>query len=151
MEFGFSPCGSSFFLCLHDRWKSRSCANLHSSSSLPALCFVCSPLSWPSFLGAVLPTAPLPLSPPPPQGLSHADGRPLFVFEAYEGLRTVESLDQSYLFVPAAVKEVYLARLLASLLPASETSACALPPAKHAPPADHVGVRSVIVFTSSCQ
>ena len=95
------------------------------------------------------PSSPPP--PPPPQGLSHADGRPLFVFEAYEGLRTVESLDQSYLFVPAAVKEVYLARLLASLLPASETSACALPPAKHTPPADHMGARSVIVFTSSCQ
>ncbi|CAI5482851.1 unnamed protein product [Closterium sp. Yama58-4] len=64
----------------------------------------------------------------------------LFHFEAYEGFKTVEALDQTYLFLPANV-----IRCGAFLLP--------LPPAPPLPAsaAAHPPVRSVIVFTSSCQ
>ncbi|CAI5485401.1 unnamed protein product [Closterium sp. Naga37s-1] len=74
----------------------------------------------------------------------------LFHFEAYEGFKTVEALDQSYLFLPANVRDVYLCRLLSRLLPSLQTI---LPPAP--PPSSSAAarapVRSVIVFTSSCQ
>ncbi|CAI7849690.1 unnamed protein product [Closterium sp. NIES-53] len=74
----------------------------------------------------------------------------LFHFEAYEGFKTVEALDQSYLFLPSNVRDVYLCRLLSRLLPSLSTI---LPPAP--PPSSSAAarppVRSVIVFTSSCQ
>uniref|UniRef100_A0A061REB1 ATP-dependent RNA helicase DDX49/DBP8 n=1 Tax=Tetraselmis sp. GSL018 TaxID=582737 RepID=A0A061REB1_9CHLO len=55
-------------------------------------------------------------------------------FAAYEGLRTAERLQQDYVFVPAKVKEVYLAHLLGSL--------------------EGLKIRSAIIFTatrSKCQ
>lgn len=54
-----------------------------------------------------------------------------FTYQAYEGLQTVETLDQKYLFLPANVKEVYLAHLLSSL--------------------KEQNVRSVMIFVSSCR
>ncbi|CAI5484225.1 unnamed protein product [Closterium sp. Yama58-4] len=74
----------------------------------------------------------------------------LFHFEAYEGFKTVEALDQTYLFLPANVRDVYLCRLLSRLLPSLPTI---LPPAPPLPAsaAARPTVRSVIVFTSSCQ
>ncbi|GJP52530.1 hypothetical protein CLOM_g11632 [Closterium sp. NIES-68] len=73
----------------------------------------------------------------------------LFHFEAYEGFKTVEALDQTYLFLPANVRDVYLCRLLSRLLPSLPTI---LPPAPPLPAsaAARPTVRSVIVFTSSC-
>lgn len=58
-------------------------------------------------------------------------GRGVFVFEAYAGLQVVESLDQSYVFMPGNVKDVYLCHILATL--ATETA------------------RSVIIFASTCR
>eukprot|EP00898_Chlorokybus_atmophyticus_P009002 jgi/Chlat1/9102/Chrsp97S09273 len=54
-------------------------------------------------------------------------------FRAYEGLKTVATLRQEYLFIPAKVKEVYLFHIMSSLESLS-------------PP-----VRSAIVFLSTCR
>ncbi|CAI7786906.1 unnamed protein product [Closterium sp. NIES-53] len=63
---------------------------------------------------------------------------------------TVEALDQSYLFLPANVRDVYLCRLLSRLLPSLQTILPPAPPPS-ASAAARPPVRSVIVFTSSCQ
>jgi ATP-dependent RNA helicase DDX49/DBP8 len=57
--------------------------------------------------------------------------RDAYLFKAYEGLETASRLRQQYLFVPAKVKEVYLAHLLGTL-------------------GDH-DVRSAIIFCSTCK
>ncbi|CAI5502906.1 unnamed protein product [Closterium sp. Naga37s-1] len=74
----------------------------------------------------------------------------LFHFEAYEGFKTVEALDQTYLFLPSNVRDVYLCRLLSRLLPSLQTILPPAPPPS-ASAAARPPVRSVIVFTSSCQ
>lgn len=55
----------------------------------------------------------------------------LYVFEAYEGLKTVETLKQQYIFVPRKVKEVYLMHILSKM--------------------DDMDIRSAIVFVSTCR
>jgi len=52
-----------------------------------------------------------------------------FRFAAYEGLKTADRLRQEYLFIPAKVKEVYLAHLLGKM--------------------EELGVRSSIIFTAT--
>lgn len=51
--------------------------------------------------------------------------------KAYEGLKTADKLKEEYLFIPAKVKEVYLAHLLSML--------------------KEVKVRSAIIFASTCK
>ena len=53
------------------------------------------------------------------------------VLQAYEGLETVRTLREEYIFIPAKVKEVYLFHLLSSL--------------------EDVSVRSAIVFMGTCK
>lgn len=65
------------------------------------------------------------------QDVSMTGGKAPFHYQAYEGLRTVEALKQEYLFVPANVKDVYLAHLMDGL--------------------EEKKVRSVIIFTSTCK
>ncbi|KAF7824387.1 DEAD-box ATP-dependent RNA helicase 36 [Senna tora] len=55
----------------------------------------------------------------------------LYVFEAYEGLKTVETLKQQVIFVPKKVKEVYLMHILSKM--------------------EDMGIRSAIVFVSTCR
>lgn len=54
-----------------------------------------------------------------------------YFFEAYEGLKTVDSLTQKYLFIPKNVKDVYLLFVLSKL--------------------EDMGVRSAIIFVSKCR
>lgn len=54
-----------------------------------------------------------------------------FFYEAYQGFKTVETLKQEYIFLPANVKDVYLLHLLSNL--------------------EDDSVRSVIIFASSCR
>lgn len=54
-----------------------------------------------------------------------------FFYEAYEGVKTVESLKQQYILIPKNVKEVYLVNILSKL--------------------EDMGVRSVIVFVATCR
>lgn len=51
--------------------------------------------------------------------------------QAYEGLKTVDTLKQQYVFVPAKVKAVYLAYLLGQL--------------------DELKIRSAMIFTATCR
>ncbi|KAL2653879.1 hypothetical protein R1flu_022007 [Riccia fluitans] len=53
-----------------------------------------------------------------------------FFYEAYQGFKTVETLKQEYIFLPANVKDVYLLHLLNSL---------------------DDSVRSLIIFAASCR
>lgn len=55
----------------------------------------------------------------------------LYVYEAYEGLKTVETLKQQIIFVPNKVKEVYLMHMLSKM--------------------EDMGIRSAIVFFSTCR
>jgi hypothetical protein len=48
--------------------------------------------------------------------------------QAYEGLRTATNLTEQYLFIPARVKDVYLAHLLAIELPARKVCDSVLRP-----------------------
>ena len=63
--------------------------------------------------------------------LQSASMKDAFVHTAYEGLKTAERLKEQYLFIPAKVKEVYLAHLLGQLQ-------------------EHK-VRSAIIFASTCK
>jgi ATP-dependent RNA helicase DDX49/DBP8 len=54
-----------------------------------------------------------------------------FFYQAYEGFKTVEALQQEYLFIPANVKDVYLMHVMSTL--------------------EDREVRSVIIFASSCR
>jgi len=54
-----------------------------------------------------------------------------FVYQAYEGMKAAVGLRQEYVFMPGKVKDVYLFYVLAHLA--------------------NLGVRSVIVFTSTCK
>ncbi|MCL7045182.1 hypothetical protein MKW94_025898 [Papaver nudicaule] len=51
--------------------------------------------------------------------------------EPYEGFKTVESLEQQYIFVPKNVKDVYLLHVLSKM--------------------EDMGVRSAIIFVSTCR
>ncbi|KAI9126232.1 hypothetical protein K1719_002653 [Acacia pycnantha] len=55
----------------------------------------------------------------------------LYVYEAYQGLKTVETLKQQIIFVPNKVKEVYLMHILSKM--------------------EDMGIRSTIVFFSTCR
>ena len=55
----------------------------------------------------------------------------LYVYEAYEGLKTVEALKQQAIFIPKKVKEVYLMHILSQM--------------------EDMDVRSAIVFISTCR
>lgn len=58
-------------------------------------------------------------------------GEGLFRYAAYAGLQTVATLRQEYIFVPANIKELYLCHLMENR--------------------EAMGVRSAIVFTSTCR
>lgn len=55
----------------------------------------------------------------------------LYVYEAYEGLKTVETLKQQVIFIPKKVKDVYLLHILSKM--------------------EDMGIRSAIVFISTCR
>ncbi|QHO06219.1 hypothetical protein HN51_065113 [Arachis hypogaea] len=55
----------------------------------------------------------------------------LYVYEAYEGLKTVETLKQQAMFIPKKVKEVYLMHILSKM--------------------EDMDIRSAIVFISTCR
>ncbi|XP_020525457.1 DEAD-box ATP-dependent RNA helicase 36 [Amborella trichopoda] len=54
-----------------------------------------------------------------------------YFYQAYEGLKTVESLKQQYVFIPVNVKDVYLTHILSTM--------------------EDNGIRSAIIFVSSCR
>ncbi|MCO5557113.1 hypothetical protein L7F22_010669 [Adiantum nelumboides] len=62
---------------------------------------------------------------------SLSSGDKAFFFEAYQGLQTVEQLQQQYIFMPLDVKDVYLLYVLSTL--------------------QERGIRSVIIFASTCR
>ncbi|XP_047176728.1 DEAD-box ATP-dependent RNA helicase 36-like [Vigna umbellata] len=55
----------------------------------------------------------------------------MYVYEAYEGFKTVESLKQQVIFIPKKVKDVYLMYILSKM--------------------EEMGIRSAIVFISTCR
>ncbi|RYR63280.1 hypothetical protein Ahy_A04g021079 isoform B [Arachis hypogaea] len=55
----------------------------------------------------------------------------LYVYEAYEGLKTVQTLKQQAMFIPKKVKEVYLMHILSKM--------------------EDMDIRSAIVFISTCR
>ncbi|OIW11686.1 hypothetical protein TanjilG_12205 [Lupinus angustifolius] len=55
----------------------------------------------------------------------------LYIYEAYEGLKTVETLKQQVIFIPKKVKEVYLMHILSKM--------------------EEMGIRSAIIFISTCR
>lgn len=55
----------------------------------------------------------------------------MFVYEAYEGFKTVETLKQQVIFIPKKVKDVYLVHMLSKM--------------------EEMGIRSAIVFISTCR
>ncbi|WVZ01089.1 hypothetical protein V8G54_027158, partial [Vigna mungo] len=55
----------------------------------------------------------------------------MYVYEAYEGFKTVESLKQQVIFIPKKVKDVYLMHILSKM--------------------EDMGIRSAIVFISTCR
>lgn len=65
------------------------------------------------------------------QALHKLSGDKAFVFEAYQGLKTVEELQQRYIFTSLNVKDVYLSYLLSNL--------------------EEEGIRSAIIFASTCR
>jgi len=65
------------------------------------------------------------------QALHELSMEKAFFYQAYEGFKTVEALQQEYLFIPANVKDVYLMHVMSTL--------------------EDREVRSVIIFASSCR
>jgi ATP-dependent RNA helicase DDX49/DBP8 len=65
------------------------------------------------------------------QALHELSMEKAFFYQAYEGFKTVETLQQEYLFIPANVKDVYLMHVMSTL--------------------EDREVRSVIIFASSCR
>ncbi|MCO5550085.1 hypothetical protein L7F22_003564 [Adiantum nelumboides] len=65
------------------------------------------------------------------KSLHELSGDKAFFFEAYQGLQTVEQLQQQYIFMPLDVKDVYLSYVLSTL--------------------QERGIRSVIIFASTCR
>jgi len=55
----------------------------------------------------------------------------MYVYEAYEGFKTVETLKQQAIFIPKKVKDVYLMHILDKM--------------------EDMGIRSAIVFISTCR
>ena len=54
-----------------------------------------------------------------------------YFYEAYEGLKTVETLKQQYIFLPEHVKDVYLLHILSKM--------------------KELSMRSAIIFVSTCR
>ncbi|WIA11123.1 hypothetical protein OEZ85_011266 [Tetradesmus obliquus] len=79
------------------------------------------------------------------------------VFQAYEGLRTADRLDEQYVFIPQKVKDVYLHHLLLHSLASLQqqqqpgTPAAAAAAAADAEAAGFKRVRSAIIFVSTCK
>ncbi|MED6163070.1 DEAD-box ATP-dependent RNA helicase 36 [Stylosanthes scabra] len=65
------------------------------------------------------------------QKLSERYRDKLYVYEAYEGLKTVETLKQQAMFIPKKVKEVYLMHILSKM--------------------EDMGIRSAMVFIATCR
>lgn len=65
------------------------------------------------------------------KALHELSGEKAYFFEAYQGLRTVEELEQQYIFTPSNVKDVYLSHILFNL--------------------EEKNIRSSIIFASSCR
>lgn len=65
------------------------------------------------------------------KALHELSGDKAYFYEAYQGLQTVESLQQQYIFMPLDVKDVYLAYVLSIL--------------------EDKSIRSVIIFASTCR
>ncbi|XP_068642835.1 DEAD-box ATP-dependent RNA helicase 36 [Aristolochia californica] len=65
------------------------------------------------------------------QSLLEVSKNKVYFYEAYQGFKTVESLKQQYVSVPAKDKDVYLFHLLSKI--------------------EEMGIRSVIVFVSTCR
>ncbi|KAI5078918.1 hypothetical protein GOP47_0006589 [Adiantum capillus-veneris] len=65
------------------------------------------------------------------KALHELSGDKAFFFEAYQGLQTVEQLQQQYMFMPLDVKDVYLSYVLSTL--------------------QDKDIRSVIIFASTCR
>ena len=65
------------------------------------------------------------------KALHELSGANAFIFEAYQGLQTVEQLQQQYIFMPMDVKDVYLLHVLSSL--------------------EENNIRSIIIFASTCR
>lgn len=66
------------------------------------------------------------------QALHEISPNSTYFYEEYEGLSTVESLKQQYIFIPKNVKEVYLYHILSRI-------------------ADDGSIRSAIVFIATCK
>ncbi|KAF9588336.1 hypothetical protein IFM89_008766 [Coptis chinensis] len=65
------------------------------------------------------------------QTLLELSANKAYFYQAYEGVRTVESLKQQYLFIPENLKDVYLLHILSKM--------------------EDMGIRSAIVFVSKCK
>ncbi|KAH7373735.1 hypothetical protein KP509_17G072400 [Ceratopteris richardii] len=65
------------------------------------------------------------------KALHELSGDQAYYFEAYQGLQTVEKLQQQYIFMALDVKDVYLVYVLSTL--------------------EEKGIRSVIIFASTCR
>lgn len=65
------------------------------------------------------------------KALHELSGDKAYFFEAYQGLQTVDQLQQQYIFMPSDVKDVYLSHVLSSL--------------------EDKSIRSVIIFASTCR
>ncbi|MCL7021660.1 hypothetical protein MKW94_012718 [Papaver nudicaule] len=65
------------------------------------------------------------------QTLLEVSANKAYFYEQYEGMKTVESLKQQYVFVPQNVKDVYLLHVLSKM--------------------EDMGVRSAIIFVSTCR
>lgn len=65
------------------------------------------------------------------QTLLELSANKAYFYEAYEGFKTVETLNQQYVFIPKNVKEVYLQYILTKL--------------------EDMRVRSAIIFVSTCR
>lgn len=65
------------------------------------------------------------------QTLLELSGNKAYVYAAYEGFQTVESLKQQYVFIPKNVKDVYLLHILSRM--------------------EDMSIRSAIIFVSTCR
>ncbi|GFP99276.1 dead-box ATP-dependent RNA helicase 36 [Phtheirospermum japonicum] len=65
------------------------------------------------------------------QKLLELSANKAYFYEPYEGLKTVKSLKQQYIFIPKHVKDVYLVHILNKM--------------------EEMGVRSALIFVSTCR
>ncbi|WOK98645.1 RNA helicase 36 [Canna indica] len=65
------------------------------------------------------------------QALLEISGNKSYFYEAYEGFKTVDSLEQKFIFIPKNVKDLYLFHILSKM--------------------EDTNIRSAIVFVSTCR